>query len=298
MIERFAKSSSFVGQHKQSPKYYINCMEKLSKSNYSTENWLQLTRTLQTSNRNKILHGIFENHREAVAKIGDSGSIENEYVTSQILYNNQVKGFINFFCYFSCNYSNVSHETPLCKGPCDNLKVIVMPYYVLGSFAQYDWNANHFNALTSCIKQVLASLYTAYNKVGFIHNDIHTNNVLLKTTSKPMKIFDDIVIPCYGLQTVIMDFENAFMPHHSFTPTTDSDIIFYQSIQRFLLGIQTEVNINFTNVTQITNCCEYIVEQPIASSMSTLINLVDTLHFKNVKLPMTVLPKYDPNTFG
>jgi len=55
-----------------------------------------------------------------------------------------------------------------------------MPYYELSSMLRYKWDESNFNMLKELLKQVIEILIFTNKQVGFLHNDIHLDNVMLK----------------------------------------------------------------------------------------------------------------------
>ena len=90
-----------------------------------------------------------------------------------------------------------------------NWGVLVMKEYNLGSVDNYDWNENNISLLKNVIKQVIFSILYAYNKIGFIHNDLHSGNVLLKHKRNCEIIYEDKLFVLDKLEVVIMDFEKS-----------------------------------------------------------------------------------------
>ena len=69
--------------------------------------------------------------------------------------------------------------------------------------SEYYYNVEKYNLLNdNVIKQVIFSILYAYNKIGFIHNDLHSGNVLLKHKRNCEIIYED------KLEVVIMDFDS------------------------------------------------------------------------------------------
>ena len=93
-----------------------------------------------------------------------------------------------------------------------------MPYINEGSIRTFKWNKDKYDALKSILLQTIMSIFTAYQLCGFIHNDLHLDNILVKKTKKETfnyKLKDEkdkvinIDIKADGYKIVIMDFESS-----------------------------------------------------------------------------------------
>ena len=169
--------------------------------------------------KSQLLLGAYKDV-DVVIKIGDTPDIENEYTISQHIY--KYKGFVKFMCHFTCDddfreFFN-GKRTNICKGPGNSMKVIIMPYFDLGSIAGFAWINTNVHILRSCLYIACMCYIDAYNACGFIHNDFHSANILLKRTKQKTLKFThcDINVDLYGIRPWIMDFEKSIiMPHSS-----------------------------------------------------------------------------------
>jgi ATP-dependent Clp protease ATP-binding subunit ClpA len=90
------------------------------------------------------------------------------------------------------------------------------------------------------INQIFASLLLAYITFGFIHNDLHVGNILLKKTSKPYFTYKiknkTIKIQTQGIQIVFFDFDRSYFVENNDNNFVKflSDINFFTSPIRFL----------------------------------------------------------------
>jgi predicted unusual protein kinase regulating ubiquinone biosynthesis (AarF/ABC1/UbiB family) len=71
----------------------------------------------------------------------------------------------------------------------------------------------NINEIISIINQVIASTTLAFEKLGFIHGDLHLGNVLIKNTKKDFikyKYNDkDLEIKTNGIEIVMFDFDRS-----------------------------------------------------------------------------------------
>ncbi len=91
----------------------------------------------------------------------------------------------------------------------NQIGILVMKEYNLGSIDNYIWNDNNFELLKNVIKQVVFSIIYAYNKNGFIHGDLHSGNILLKTKRNSAINYENKTLILNDLEVVIMDFEKS-----------------------------------------------------------------------------------------
>lgn len=61
--------------------------------------------------------------------------------------------------------------------------------------------------LKNVLKQICFGLMYSYEKIGFLHNDEHLGNVLLRITNKKSIRYGDLELPLEDLYAVITDFE-------------------------------------------------------------------------------------------
>ena len=162
--------------------------------------------------KSQLLESQIDQH-SVIVKIGDNKDIENEYTMSKQF--GQVKGFIKFICYFTCDDDFreffEGKRRQVCKSANgSSLKVIIMPYFPLGSIASYAWTKENIHILRSCLAIACCSLIHAYVSKKLVHADFHAANILLKETSLSIVTFDDIEIKTNGIRTWICDFEKSY----------------------------------------------------------------------------------------
>jgi hypothetical protein len=90
------------------------------------------------------------------------------------------------------------------------MKVIVMPYFPLGSVASFAWTAENVHVLQSCLYVACLCYIDAYSEHGFVHHDFHAANIMLKATKqKELKFSGDINARLHGVRPWIGDFEKS-----------------------------------------------------------------------------------------
>lgn len=217
-------------------KYHIDCGE-LEKNPNSIP--VILEKVIKNKNDITILESIIRdknitsNQKHIVVKIGKvNKSIMKEYQIGRKLQEQKIYGFINFMCLFKCfddiydkidnksDNNNNNRNFKLCSASKinENKKdILVMPFIQEGSLKNFNWFiGDKFDILKSIIKQTVLSLTLAYNQCGFLHNDLHLDNILLKKTKKEIikyQIDDNtqVTIKTHGYKTIIMDFDSSMI---------------------------------------------------------------------------------------
>jgi serine/threonine protein kinase len=215
--------SAASGSTTDSDKYFVHC-PPVTADNPTTEKWLWITDLLVNSNvgsEHVILKGlqthVHRDDEDVVIKLGKKGDLlKTDYDVAQKLHANQVPAIIKYMCYFACNddQDNYKHTTrgPLCHGPGDCMRAIVMPYMQLGSLKAYKgWDSHE--QVKSCLKQALAAIVQAYDRCAIVMTDRHSDNVLLRRSSRPTATFcvegHNFQLKTHGMLVLHMDFECA-----------------------------------------------------------------------------------------
>jgi tRNA A-37 threonylcarbamoyl transferase component Bud32 len=73
------------------------------------------------------------------------------------------------------------------------------------------WSDLDINEVKSALLQTIAAYITAFSKLGFVHCDLHCNNVLLRKTKKTQVTYGDghIQLQTYGILAFVNDFEHS-----------------------------------------------------------------------------------------
>ncbi len=184
-------------------------------------NYYELTDYLSNSNieQSLILKALYESKTNVVLKFGILESIEKEYKISEELL--ELPGFMKYFCMIKCN-DNIKNiiniinnqktisNYKICHFGNNPIGILVMKEYVLGSVENYDWNKNNFHILKNVIKQVIFSILLAFDTKCFIHGDLHSGNVLLKTKrNNSIGYNNKKILQVEIFEVIIMDFEKS-----------------------------------------------------------------------------------------
>jgi serine/threonine protein kinase len=215
-MRRLLKQTGGLSRNPNSTKYYV--------SSCSPE-WIHIEKELKIAHdmrdidiqKSQILIGTMLSN-DIVVKIGDSNDLTNEYTIAQQI--KKFKGFVKFLCFFTCHDDFreffKGQRIHLCKSLGTTMKVIIMPFYPLGSIASYRWSKDNMNILHSCLYIACICYIDAYKEKGFIHNDFHAANILLKETKQSNLVFSgNIITRLYGIRPWIMDFEKSQIDTHT-----------------------------------------------------------------------------------
>jgi tRNA A-37 threonylcarbamoyl transferase component Bud32 len=120
----------------------------------------------------------------------------------------------------------------LCKSGKEQIGILTMNYYKLGSIGSYEWNEKNIHILKNVLFHTIYSYINAYLKLGFVHRDLHADNVLLK--DKKVYEID------YSYKKILVDtFEVRIMDFSKSKLNKDLEfILVLQDIQKLLDSIK------------------------------------------------------------
>jgi len=257
------RKKRYTGRGKND-KYYIDC-NRYEENPDSIEIKTLIKNTKKTDVT--ILQAIasdetIKNHHDVVVKISRNKTkkeymAQKEYKIGERL--NQIPGFIKYICLFACfddtntNFEtievgeeSISIKTKICNANekiMENWKyVLIMPYIKEGSLENYNWTIEKREILKNVIIQTVLSLAIAFEKVGFVHNDLHWGNVLIKKTKKKNITYEFTkekrIQPIHGYKVLIMDFEKSYIGETNSVLFWTNVLTFFQRIA----GLQNEKN--------------------------------------------------------
>ena len=174
--------------------------------------------TIQKKNK-RIVVKIFPNRR---------GS-NQEYDIGEFLHQEHLPGFVRYLCQFSCFDDTVNTATtvtesqpsqtfsaPICQGTAtqENKKVVlVMPFIPNGSIEKHVWCEDNLPLLKNLLVHTVLSLAMAFDRVGFVHGDLHAGNILFKPTQQREITYSfahtTFTLGTMGYKIVLVDFEKA-----------------------------------------------------------------------------------------
>lgn len=238
--------------------------------------------------------GDYKIFKAFIVKIGNKNKLKDEYEIASALNKHKLPNFIKFFCFFSClnKLDEIDKNTSICSSSGDEQGIIVMSNYELGQIDKYNWNRSNFDILKNVLKHIISSLLYAYEKYGFIHNDTHLGNILLKKSKKNLIIYNhDIQLPGIGILPVIMDFDRSKITAIPNDP--DGSKFVYADIQRIFYLISSELDIKTDIIDKNSILRTYISENtPISKDVyNTLFNIIDSIEISFIKSELK-MPKW------
>jgi hypothetical protein len=313
-VEQLDKTSYGRGDY---DKYYIDCAKANTQS-------IEVQELLKNTKRPEIaiLHAIatddiIQKKRHIVVKISDykqhNSMAEKEFEVGHRLHELGLSGFIKFICLFQC-YDDTSkqfrktkeQEQPLstaihicnAKNKTDvNYKhVLVMPYIPNGSIATYGWMDN-FEILKSISIHTVLTLANAFDKTGFIHNDLNWGNILFKKTTIGQITYTfsktTLTVPTNGYKVVIADFEKVLW-------VKNNNYLFWTNILMFFMRT------NITNpvgkfIRWQTNEIIQFIDKMIVNHkpVVNIVKLIPLIQISSFTIyNIENVPQYDPNIFG
>lgn len=209
-MKRLSKLVGGLSRNPNSVKYYVNTC---------SPQWIRVVAEVKKVRdesdidiqKSQILQGTM-GHEAVVIKIGDSLDMDREYATAQHV--KTFKGFVKFFCFLTCDddfreFFKGKRQT-ICKGPGNRMKVIIMPFFQLGSIAGFPWTSGNVSILRSCLYVACLCYIDAFKTNRFIHNDFHAANILLKQTKESKLSFSGgITTTLKSVRPWIVDFEKS-----------------------------------------------------------------------------------------
>ena len=319
--------------HKEngSNKYNINCLSLEThpdtidiKKIVKNKSDISILEALINTTKQKNIVNNKSNHKNIVVKIGSTKrTIEKEYKIGKTLEAQNIIGFIIYMCLFNCfdnTYYNIKEDIqkPLCsaKHIDENEKVVlIMPYIAEGSIKNFNWTLEKFDILKSVLLQSVMSLFLAYHKLGFLHNDIHLDNILIKKTKKQYIEYEydtimkhngktndtnNIKIPTNGYKIVILDFDSSMI-------NLDKDIgieFYWSNLENMLSRINTDLKTKSGDIINMVDLAKNILSFISKQKQSKghyfetlkLLDMINTSTIKLINNPITSFT-YNPNIF-
>lgn len=228
-------------------KYIASLFDKKDKPK-NTSGWLVPKKILQVNSNNNnrrasgdilIESDLFIKKKTVVVKISKNKKLLNEdFEASKQLNSIKSPNYSKYLGLFSCkdDIKKYSKSKPLpeefCKLNGETNFFLFMPYYKLGSLAVYV--PKNIDEIISIINQFICASLFAYQKLGFLHNDLHIGNILLKPTSKETIKYNlnqgMKEIKTFGVEIIIFDFDRSTFNNHN-------------SFFKYLIKLMTLINI-------------------------------------------------------
>lgn len=314
-MNKIERDSYTYNYNSDTNKYHIDC-EKFKKDpdKYIINEHIIKNKSDITVFKSVIDKVISAKHKHIVLKIGKiNKTIEKEFYIGHLLETNNIPGFIHYMCLFQC-YDNTYQllenkkydikNLHICTAKPDNdiiKSILVMPFIQEDSIKNYKWNNDKYNILKSVIQQSILSIFMAYHKLGFIHNDLHLDNILLKKTKKDVITYQTDIfnynIKSYGYKVIIMDFDSSFV-------NIDKNVgnqTYWHNLLNMISRLQTDLKtidedrINILNFSKIISFIEKNLQNNISYlKTSRLVDMFNDITITTIKLPQFI---YNPNVF-
>ena len=282
----------------ETSKYFMKC------DAIDTANRIEVIKLLQyqRDKDSRVLLAFLQTQKNKVnivVKMGRSNStINTEYSISEYLQKMNCSGFIKFICIFECFDNNSSDK--ICQGTPEKhskKEVLIMKYFNEGSIKSHAWTNTNFHILKSLLKQTVYSLVVAYHKTGFIHNDSHLDNILIKRTSQTHNYYQidrrHFETETNNYTCIIMDFENCLFSDKK------SHIFFWKMIENIITRVGIELSNNKNDKIEASNTYDiigYISNNKNNDYLKVLniIPMIEQMEFTLLRFPIT---SYNPTIF-
>ena len=226
-------NATYLNRNRGSPnnnnnsfKYKLDCQSRIDPVNPETKDWLSLeTQISKDSTEYTLFTGLLDKKKSIVVKIG-SDKLKKEYEIGNLLDNElKLPTFLGFYCLFNCldNFHELKKRTQiekneslainamrknLCKTEGEQIHILVMPHIKLKEIGDYKWNKSNNKILNNVLKHIIMSLCYARYKIGFVHRDLHTHNILMQNTKRKLISYDEFgELEVLGLLPIIMDYD-------------------------------------------------------------------------------------------
>lgn len=140
------------------------------------------------------------------------------------------------------------------------------------------------------------SSYFAYDKYGFIHNDMHLDNVMMKPTKRISITYQDgTEIQTYGFLALLIDFDRSLVDRQK-----QETKFYWRNIENVFLRLQGDIQGDDSNMRIETRKIQdwlgkSIMKNTTHHQTKDLLTLVDNLTPKIIPSSKFV---YDPDTFN
>ncbi len=141
--------------------------------------------------------------------------------------------------------------------------------------AKYSWTLDNLNVLKVVLIQITYALCESFEKIGFVHHDLHLDNILLRLTKKEeiyYKIIDEKV-KTSGIYAIIMDFGR--------TKVSSSFDEFKTSLLK-MFSLLRDIGINTTFILDPLPIVNYI-KYTESLDLDTLVEKINNIKIDYVK---------------
>jgi hypothetical protein len=272
-------------------KYKLDCQNIIDKSeNSETKDWLILqNQIIHDSDEYTLFNALLEQNKQIVVKIGPE-KLKNEFEIGKIIESLKIPTFLVYNCMFNCldDFYKMDGKTQiekqkentkrkyLCKKEGKQIYILVMPYINNGVFCNYIWNIDNFIILKNIIKHIFISIIYASLTIGFIHNDLHLNNIMIQKTKRKKINYGDFysLDIIGGIIPIIMDYDKSII----YGESVNYSLVYNDLINVFnLLNTQLKIKINFTQILNLFILMIKKNEKITKEICDEIINKIDNL---------------------
>ena len=272
-------------------KYKLDCQNIIDKSvNPETKDWLMLqNQIIHDSDEYTLFNALLEQNKQIVVKIGPE-KLKNEFEIGKIIESLKIPTFLVYNCMFNClddfykmdgktqkeKQSEYTKRKYLCKKEGKLIYILVMPYIDNGVFCKYEWIIDNFIILKNVIKHIFISIVYSALTIGFIHNDLHLNNIMIQKTKKKKINYGDFYTLDIigGIIPIIMDYDKSII----YGASVNYSLVYNDLINVFnLLNTQLKIKINFTEILNLFILMIKKNEKITKEICDVIINKIDNL---------------------
>lgn len=272
-------------------KLKLDCQARIKWDEPETRDWLELTQKFDHQSPDYVIFkGLLEKRHSVVAKIAFS-AYNQEFELAKQLEGLHLPTLLNYCCRFEClddrrslNYSS----SYLCKKTGDMIHVIIMPYVDGGQIDSWKWNRDNFDDLKQIMKHIVYTLLYAARNMGFIHNDLHVGNVLIKKTRRKEVSYGDFgALKVEGHIPIIMDYDRAYF-------SMENNWLVYKDLNRLfsLFSVELPLILDTAVIQHTLNALLSRKAEPSIEICKELCKEVDTITIRFVKAELPPIPEW------
>ena len=273
------------GTQNSDQKYFLQTCKDTFEKSLSHAQWLSLKRLIQSSPDGEVFLAEFRLHSDAkvVVKVGKGDSIKREMLIAETLHNKRVPNTAPAYCWFTCEKSKSltefqrTHIVPqeLCDGPGAGLGVAIVPWYPYRFVDIPDMDLSR-TCVKQLVLQVFYALFVAFDACGFVHNDLHLNNILLQPSESVDKRYTFLNSNVFSVanecayEVVLIDFGRS-----KINSTASCEM--WKDLRRFAIEVERTFGFNARQVIGLLNDWSYSNSDFTVANVTKLMALVLSL---------------------
>jgi len=278
--------------HHNTEKHHISCTDRITEETPDTRYWLTIEERMKhDTSKYAIFKGLLEKDKEVIIKLGPS-VLQQEYLIGETLATLELPTFLRHTCIFDCLDDRQElfnkHIVPpfLCKKTGDPIHILVMPFITGLPAIDYEWTRTNIEGLKVVFKHLVLSLFTAFQRFGFIHGDLHPGNVLLQPIEKDIQIkygvFGDL--NTHGYLPIVMDYDMSNL-------RTTNPCLIYNDLHIYIKNVSANIKDIRLNDRDILNFLEELQLRSTFPTTEVCRRICDTINIMTVKFVLSELPR-------